>query len=747
MAIDKSSTPATGARGRRQFPDGFHHDAQQELMRGATPVTTRPFMPSSSPVRRSTSSVRNAHRHHMANRSNPNANYYEILADEADETTETLDAIDLESETRKIIAKEKERMTTRADVLRTFAESIAGCAREFDHGYAHAVANDFARSLLHHWNQFLHAGDTTGYSNDLPQMKLPVRQKPVAKPPTNEQMPYQKSVSFANVAKEAARQAPGDIHIAPTRRQPIAASNYTDRRILLRLKEGSNFFEKEPYQIRSAIFEKLKLGAQDVQNITRIPTGWSVVARNQEIQEKILESQGQWGPNVDLIVAEKQVTWFTYLIKDFPNELRSYDDTILDFSTTISDEIVAQTGQVPVQWRRSSKPSIDQTKTTLIISFEKPVRDKFRLFGLGAYSFLMTKPKRLVQCQNCWQFHPPVQCTATKTCKTCGVSDNEHDTENCQTTPRCANCLGPHHANYEQCYARPKKVGDTYHKLSKPQKIHARKLGAEDYSRQNIERTTEAGNKVAAEHDKGAATDDIDEADTEMADTEMADTGTNDMTAPTLDDHPCAVGGDEDMENIEEELPHGNEGAMEEDTDAEVMEDAPNNQEQADEGHATEEIDHAEEDEDNEVEETNNDDDDEDDENDSGDEDNNDTDEQEDVGESQHHRKQTADIPQTVNHQVIGFRPRALGTKAPRKELVNISMPLKKRYINTRTAQQIIPSETTNPSSDPVVGDAILARVSPHHSPPSSPPQEVRRQDQSPKRRRMMTRSRNEEET
>ncbi len=43
MAIDKSSTPATGARGRRQFPDGFHHGAQEELMRGITPVTTRPF--------------------------------------------------------------------------------------------------------------------------------------------------------------------------------------------------------------------------------------------------------------------------------------------------------------------------------------------------------------------------------------------------------------------------------------------------------------------------------------------------------------------------------------------------------------------------------------------------------------------------------------------------------------------------------------------------------------------------------
>ncbi|OAA57833.1 hypothetical protein LEL_10905 [Akanthomyces lecanii RCEF 1005] len=160
MAIVQSSEPATGARGRRQFPEGFNHDAQAELMRGATPVTTRPFLPSSSPVRRPTSAARTGRqRQHLRKTGNPNANYYGILADEeADEdddgVLDTLDALDLESETRKIIAKEKERMTIRADVLRTFAESIAACARKFDHGYAHAVANDFTKSLLHHWNQF-----------------------------------------------------------------------------------------------------------------------------------------------------------------------------------------------------------------------------------------------------------------------------------------------------------------------------------------------------------------------------------------------------------------------------------------------------------------------------------------------------------------------------------------------------------------------------------------------------------------
>ncbi|KAM3470984.1 hypothetical protein MY5147_006095 [Beauveria neobassiana] len=117
--------------------------------------------------------------------------------------------------------------------------------------------------------RLLHSGDPAGYSNDPPQMKLPAKQKPAARPPTDNQLPSQKSVSFADVTKETARQAPEDVHIAPTRRQPIAASNYKDRRILLRLKEGSSFFEKQPYQIRSVIFEKLTLDASLLVEITQ----------------------------------------------------------------------------------------------------------------------------------------------------------------------------------------------------------------------------------------------------------------------------------------------------------------------------------------------------------------------------------------------------------------------------------------------------------------------------------------------
>lgn len=95
---------------------------------------------------------------------------------------------------------------------------------------------------------------------------------PMQSPPT--------STGLCSITETAARQTLGDVYVAQTRKQPLAASNYTDGRILLRLTDRSSFFEKQPKEVRSAIFGKLTLSANDTQNITKTNTGWSAVARN-----------------------------------------------------------------------------------------------------------------------------------------------------------------------------------------------------------------------------------------------------------------------------------------------------------------------------------------------------------------------------------------------------------------------------------------------------------------------------------
>ncbi len=155
-----------------------------------------------------------------------------------------------------------------------------------------------------------------------------------------------------------------------------------------------------------------------------------------------------------------------------------------------------------------------------------------------------------------WLFHPPVRCTATKTCRTCGITDQDHNIEGCQATPKCTNCHGPHQADNEGCYARPKKVGNAFHKLSKSQRIHARNLRSEDYRRQNMESISQSSSDLSAQSYEPAITDSAEEADTEMTNTAP---GVADHTPTELRqaEQPPLTGEDEElgegMESIEKE--------------------------------------------------------------------------------------------------------------------------------------------------------------------------------------------------
>ncbi|KAG8408079.1 hypothetical protein J3459_018114 [Metarhizium acridum] len=61
-----------------------------------------------------------------------------------------------------------------------------------------------------------------------------------------------------------------------------------------------------------------------------------------------------------------QLEWHTYLTKNFPKTLHSWDGTVLNFEATVEEETVAQTGQKPERRHVSQKPNDgDPTKATL----------------------------------------------------------------------------------------------------------------------------------------------------------------------------------------------------------------------------------------------------------------------------------------------------------------------------------------------------------------------------------------------
>ncbi|EFZ03294.1 Reverse transcriptase [Metarhizium robertsii ARSEF 23] len=494
MVISQPATPERGAGAQldQQYLDSFNFRARQQLLKTGPPVTLQPFQHCSSPSRSLTAYDRD--RGHRRNRrpdtgtQNSSTNRFAALAEEDDATATPTPIFDLEAETEEIIKTQKERLDIRAKVLRTYADAITACTRKFTTGYGLHIANEFQSTLLRHWNQFVRAEEPLipGNKDTHAPSSLTGTNKPTPPAPAaRENTRTDKSVSFANIAKNASRQTPGDVHVHPHRRQNTTIADRTDRRVLLRLKSGSSFFEKG-LQIRLALKDKLAIASQDIQDIKPTNTGWAIVARNEKIQQLIFEKQNEWGPCIDLDIAEKQIPWHTYLIKDFPKTLHSWDGTLLDFKETIEEEIEAQTGQKPERWHVSQKPNNeDPTKATLVISFLKPLNSNFRLLGQGSYSFKLTKPKKLSQCTHCWNFHPPTRCIVTKVCVRCGVKDDMHNADSCDNTTKCANCHGAHEANYENCFARPQKLRGSFQKLSKTQLIYARRLGQEDFKRKN----------------------------------------------------------------------------------------------------------------------------------------------------------------------------------------------------------------------------------------------------------------------
>ncbi|TQW01624.1 hypothetical protein IF2G_10859 [Cordyceps javanica] len=80
----------------------------------------------------------------------PMTNCNSIVVDGEDEFTDAFDAFDPETEIRKIIAKQKERMTVRADMLHTFERPTPPAQETLTTTMPTAIAIDSSRSLLHH---------------------------------------------------------------------------------------------------------------------------------------------------------------------------------------------------------------------------------------------------------------------------------------------------------------------------------------------------------------------------------------------------------------------------------------------------------------------------------------------------------------------------------------------------------------------------------------------------------------------
>ncbi|OAA60614.1 hypothetical protein LEL_10795 [Akanthomyces lecanii RCEF 1005] len=297
---------------------------------------------------------------------NPTAVYPAATDDEEDDTAPDAEAL---------IAEAQDQLDTRASILRAYAQAIAKCAEQFSSGYGKHFAQHLRTTLLQHWKAACHGGPS-------PTPAHTVTTNNKANAPR----------SFVGVARAAHETQPGYRIITPKetpKRRRQTPRN--DKRILIRLREDSEFFDKG-LQIQFAIRDKLHLQLADLLDIKETNTGFALTPRTFEIQQKILQQQQLWGPLVGLGIAEKDIQWHTYLVKNFPRTILSWDGTELDYKSTVEEAIKQQTGLHPVRWRSTDT---DGPTTTLVIHFDQALKSRFRLLNCGDLSIHRTGSRRI----------------------------------------------------------------------------------------------------------------------------------------------------------------------------------------------------------------------------------------------------------------------------------------------------------------------------------------------------------------
>lgn len=285
--------------------------------------------------------------------------------------------------------------------------------------------------------------------------------------------------TYANVAEANAGNKPTTL--APSRQAPKAPQGRPtkpDRRVLIRMAPD-RAAEQTAYSIKKHLLVTLRLRPTQILDARRIRTGWSVSPDTTETQETILSEQHKWLPALNATQADRQETWYTFIVDNCPRHLRDITGEHTPLMDAAYDEIVTAAGQAPVNFHIRNKDDNSTPNAMLIVSFKEKQAGGWRLFGMSEKARLATSRVTLAQCQQCWEYHQTAACMRTACCKNCGSRDHADD---CSEHPRCTNCRGPHAADDTRCYARPKIIDGSVMKLSKFKREIARRQGARDYA-------------------------------------------------------------------------------------------------------------------------------------------------------------------------------------------------------------------------------------------------------------------------
>ncbi|CZR49880.1 uncharacterized protein FPRO_16088 [Fusarium proliferatum ET1] len=328
---------------------------------------------------------------------------------------------------------------TKLVVFQAFCVKFEEAAQQFVTGPQRRFAQQFAQDFLGFWKREL---SCSGPATSKPTYSSVA----AAAPPTNDDRLTHRQQQRQHERRQT----------DPPRR---------DLRAFIRLEAGAPARAHSGYAIRTLIREKLGAVSDKIRQVFQ---------------------QAEWAAELTLrpIAVETNKEWFTFVISDVPTRLTGIYGNEVDSDSAVSDEIEIQTGLKPIDVRTRRQFSDNPLTKALLVSFLKPTKRLWSLFGSSA-ARLVDKTDRPRHCETCWGYHFARNCHRQPVRRRCGEAG--HLGDDCIAPEQCVNCLGPHQTNFRRCPARPKTVHGVLHRLAKEQRKHVRTVGAETYRQRHPE--------------------------------------------------------------------------------------------------------------------------------------------------------------------------------------------------------------------------------------------------------------------
>ncbi|OAA34231.1 hypothetical protein BBO_09286 [Beauveria brongniartii RCEF 3172] len=187
-----------------------------------------------------------------------------------------------------------------------------------------------------------------------------------------------------------------------------------DCRVLIRMPDHTAN-KLSSYSIKKHLLDSLTLNPMSLLDARRIPTGWALFPDSMETRDLILSSQDKWLTALKASKADKKETWYTYVVENTPRYLQDLAGKSVAVMAAAHDEILAQTGLVPVDYHIRRKDDGTTPSTVLVVSFNQKPSRTWRLFGTSSPARLIRQKKHQNQIHR-WQ--PARDCAPGVRCKT-----------------------------------------------------------------------------------------------------------------------------------------------------------------------------------------------------------------------------------------------------------------------------------------------------------------------------------------